>query len=325
MRLRPRVRWWDEELMLLGGRSRHATCSVSGRRRDNEDRAATLSVGRDCLVAVVADGMGGAKAGAVASDEAIRGFLDVARACSPGEEHTVLKDGFASADAALRNAAQPGREGMGTTLVAAIARGEEIWVGNIGDSRAVLVLPDEVIPLSAEHSVVGEALRAGEITEVEAFRHPYRHVVSRAMGDGDHGPELRFKSLRDRGDREGNAFVLLGTDGLFNHLGDIDLLDVAATSADVHVLVQKLVLRAIRNGSDDNVTAAALLLPKKRRFRMRRAVTLLIVVVMLLAVAVVSASVVIKRRVSASTHSFQGNGETHDYSRAWKGARDRLT
>lgn len=311
--------------MPFGRRSRHATCSVSGRRQDNEDRAATLSVGRDCLIAVVADGMGGAKAGAVASDEAIRGFLDVARTHSPGSEHTILKKGFASADAALRNAAQPGREGMGTTLVAAIARGEEIWVGNIGDSRAVLVLPDEVIPLSADHSLVGEALRAGEITEVEAFRHPYRHVVSRAMGDGDDGPELCFKSLRERGVRDADAFVILGTDGLFNHIGDADLLDIAATSTDVQVLVQKLVLRAIRNGSDDNVTAAALVLPGEYPSSIKRAVALLLVVLLLVAVAIVSANMMAKRRTPAS-HSFHGHGKTHDGQSAWKGAREeRLT
>lgn len=292
--------------MFSGRRLRHATCSVPGRRKDNEDRASTLSVGREFLVAVVADGMGGANAGAVASEEAIRGFLGVARTCSVGGETKALKNGFASADGAIRNAAQPGREGMGTTLVAAITRGKEIWVGNIGDSRAVLVLPDEVIPLSADHSFVGDALRAGEISEVEALAHPYRHVVSRAIGDGDAGPELHHESLRERPVRGANAFIVLGTDGLFNHIGDADLLDVAATSSDVQILVRKLVLRAIQNGSDDNVTAAALLLPGDEPSRIGRAVALLIVLVVIVVVAVVSASArLVQWEVPVDGHSIE--------------------
>jgi len=265
--------------------SRHATCSVAGRRRDNEDRAATFSVGRDCLIAVVADGMGGAKAGSVASDSAVQGFLGVAKTCAAGGERSVLTNGFLSAEAAIQAAAQPGREGMGTTLVAAVVRGDDVWVGNIGDSRAVMVLPDEIIPLSAEHSVVGEALRAGEISEVEALHHPYRHAVSRAMGEGDAHPDLRFHSLRDRGGPGTRALVVLGTDGLFNYLGDADLLDVAAASNVAHEIAHKLVLKAIQNGSDDNVTAAVLLLRHRRPPR-ASSLTVVLTVVLLAALSV---------------------------------------
>jgi protein phosphatase len=237
---------------------------MAGRRTENEDRAATLDVGRGCLLAVVADGMGGANAGGVASAAAMAGFLSVAKSCAPGGERVLLERGFAAADALLREASQPGREGMGTTLVAAIVRGDAVWVGNIGDSRAVLVLPDEVVPLSEEHSVVGEELRAGRITEIEALQHPYRHAVSRAMGDGDHRPDLRFRSLRERRLRLRRGFVVLGTDGLFNHIGDAELLEIGASAASAHAFVHRAVLRAIQNGSDDNVTAAAVSLTRAR-------------------------------------------------------------
>lgn len=244
-------------------RSRHAACSVAGRRRENEDRASTFAVGRDCVIAVVADGMGGANAGGVASEAAVNGFVDVARSCLPGGERAILKSGFQAAESAIRHEALPGREGMGTTLVAAITRGADVWVGNIGDSRAVLVLPDDVIPLSDEHSLVGEAYRSGQISELEAIHHPYRHAVSRALGEGDARPDLRFYSLREHGLTRRRAFVVLGSDGLFNHLGDAELLEILADDTSAPSAAQKLVLRAIRNGSDDNVSAAVIALQPK--------------------------------------------------------------
>jgi serine/threonine protein phosphatase PrpC len=244
---------------------RHGYRSISGRRAINEDRAATLALGGNRYVAVVADGMGGARAGGVASNAALTAFVSSIRSANGGGERAMLQTAFAAADLAIREASTPERQGMGSTLVAAIAHGDDLWIGNIGDSRAVLITSDEVIPLSTEHSVVGEALRKGEITELEAYRHPERHVISRAIGEGDARPDMTFHALT-HGAGSGSV-VLLGSDGLFNFVGDSELLELTAGARTAAAIVENVVRRAVDNGSDDNVTAAAILLdpPRLRR------------------------------------------------------------
>ena len=244
---------------------RHASCSVAGRRAVNEDRAATLRVGGGRYVAVIADGMGGARAGDVASDAAMKAFLLSVRAANGDGEVAMLKSAFAAADQAIRDAATPERKGMGSTLVAVIARDDEIWSGNIGDSRAVLVDSGEVIPLSTDHSVVGEALRNGRITEVEALRHPERHVLSRAIGEGDAQPDLQIHSLER--DRTSAPLVLLGSDGLFNFIGDTEILELTENARTAREVAENVVRRAIENGSDDNVSAAVVMIDPPRRRR----------------------------------------------------------
>lgn len=243
---------------------RHAACSTAGRRAVNEDRAATLAAGSGRLIAVVADGMGGARAGDVASDAAMRAFLLSVRGANGDNEPEMLHAAFAAADRAIRDAATPERRGMGSTLVAAITRGTDVWIGNIGDSRAVLVTEDDVTPLSSDHSVVGEALRKGQISEVEALRHPDRHVISRAIGEGDARPDMQFHSMEgvDDGNR---TFVLLGSDGLFNFIGDSEILELAHEARTAAEVVERVVRRAVENGSDDNVSAAALSIGARRK------------------------------------------------------------
>src|SRR5215212_5548674 len=113
--------------MLLARRSdRHASCSSAGRRAINEDRAATLRLGRETYVLAVADGMGGTAAGDVASRAAMAAFLETVRASAGESPRRTLRSGFAAADTAVRGALTRGREGMGTTLTAAIIRGDEV-------------------------------------------------------------------------------------------------------------------------------------------------------------------------------------------------------
>ncbi|MEA2235468.1 MAG: family protein phosphatase [Thermoanaerobaculia bacterium] len=244
--------------------SRHGYCSATGRRAINEDRAATFALGGNRYVAVVADGMGGARAGDIASDAALMAFVSSMRSANGSREGVMLRAAFAAADQAIRDAYTPERQGMGSTLVAAIAQGNDVWIGNIGDSRAILVASDEVIPLSTEHSVVGEALRKGEITEVEALRHPERHVVLRAIGEGDAKPDLKFHTLQ-RGRSGSGSLVLLGSDGLFNFIGDSEILELAADTRTAGDVAERVVRRALDNGSDDNVTAAAIIIDPRRR------------------------------------------------------------
>jgi serine/threonine protein phosphatase PrpC len=245
--------------MELGRGSRHASCSTRGRRTVNEDRAATLVLGSGTYVVAVADGMGGVVAGDVASEAAMTAFLGAMRTSGAKDAYASLCAAFEAADAAVRGAVTSGREGMGTTLVAAVAHGTDIWIGNVGDSRAVLVLPDETVCLSTEHSLVSEALRSGRMTELEALRSQERHVLSRALGDGDARPDLGYHSLREHPGAT-RAMLLVGSDGLFNFVGETELLEISAEERRASGVVEQLVRRAIENGSDDNVSAAALVL-----------------------------------------------------------------
>jgi serine/threonine protein phosphatase PrpC len=256
--------------------SRHASCSTAGRRTANEDRAATLRLGRSTYVAVVADGVGGAVAGGVASERAMTAFLDAMRSSGTAGERGALRVAFAAADAAVREAATGAREGMGTTLIAAIIREGGVWVGNVGDSRAVLVVADEVIPLSREDSVVAEALRSGAMTELEALHSRERHVISRALGDGDARPEIKYQSLRKHPNAS-RAVILAGSDGLFNFVGETEILEITETQLHAGRMAEELVRRAVENGSDDNVSAAAVaidLRPPRRWLRTAAAVVL---------------------------------------------------
>jgi protein phosphatase len=246
--------------MELGRRSsRQASCSTRGRRTVNEDRAAVLVLRSGTYVVAVADGMGGAVAGDVASEAAMNAFLGAIRAAGTEDAGASLRAAFEAADSAVRGAMTAGREGMGTTLVAAVASGTDIWIGNVGDSRAVLVLPDEIVRLSTEHSFVSEELHSGRMTELEALRSPERHVLTRALGDGDARPDIVHHSLRHHRDVR-RALLLVGSDGLFNFVGETELLEISAEARHASSVVERLIQRALENGSDDNVSAAVLVL-----------------------------------------------------------------
>lgn len=267
---------------LFGRSSRHGCCSTAGRRAINEDRAATLALSDGRYLAVVADGMGGARGGNVASEAALKAFVRAVRTNGDGGEEARLCAAFVAADAAIHDALTPDLTGMGSTLVAAVTRERDIWVANIGDSRAVLVANDGVMPLSTEHSVVGKALRDGHITEVEALRHPERHVISRAIGEGDARPDVSVHTVSGS---SGKAVVVVGSDGLFNFIGDSEILELTEDAPSAAAVAERLVRRAVENGSDDNVSAAALFVGEKRRRSQTIAITAAIVLVTIAAAA----------------------------------------
>ncbi len=283
--------------MLPGRRfRRHASCSTAGRRTINEDRVATLRLGSEAYVVAVADGMGGMAAGEIASGVAMTAFVESVRSSVAESPRRMLQTAFTAADTAVRDAVTADREGMGTTLTAAIVRERDVWVGNVGDSRAVLVLPDEVIALSRDHSFIAEAVRSGRMTELEALQSPERHVISRALGEGDASPDIKYHSLRSYDDAP-DAMLLVGSDGLFNFIGDTEILEISAEEKRPATLVERLIRRAIDNGSDDNVSAAVVALASSPR-RPRWLVRMVAAVVVLLALA--AAAYPLRRNIAAA-------------------------
>ncbi len=149
-----------------------------GRHRSGNEDAAFVQV----PLFVLADGMGGAQSGEVASGLAVGAFIrGLPAQGSIGERlqavaHRANEEIYASSVSDLRNA------GMGTTLVAAYLDGDTLVIAHVGDSRAYRLRDGELTRLTEDHSLVGELVRSGRLTEDEARGHPQRSVITRALG-----------------------------------------------------------------------------------------------------------------------------------------------
>jgi protein phosphatase len=227
---------------------RWGSATHQGRVRDHNEDA--LLAGPH--VFAVADGMGGHAGGEVASAIAVAGLAEL------GDLHAV-EDPTARLTEALdrindeirRRARQDGAvAGMGTT-VAGIARlsGGRLLVFNLGDSRVYRLRSGQLEQLTDDHSVVGELLRAGDITEDEAARHPHRNVVTRALGATD-----RIEPAVSTVDAAVGDCFLVASDGLFNEVGATQIGDLLATPGTVDRRARSLLDAALFRGARDNVS-----------------------------------------------------------------------
>jgi protein phosphatase len=234
--------------------------SDRGQRPLNEDQAHALELSGGRAALVVADGMGGYRSGDVASQVATEAFIRSLRE-GKGDDRAVLREAVQAAAQAVADAAsESGHHDMGTTFVAALASRHGLEVANIGDSRAVLVLQDRLEDLSQEHSAVTEARLQGTISEDEARTSPFRHAVSRSLGaEVPEERDVYFRSyfLEQIPSNEG-AVVLLGSDGLMNHLGEDEIRAVLTGTPSLREAARGLIQVALANGSTDNVSAALL-------------------------------------------------------------------
>lgn len=196
----------------------------------------------------VCDGMGGARAGEVASQMACLGLVGV-DPNSAGQEQ--LRRAVAGANRAIiqRSATEGELLGMGTTLTAALIKGETLLVAHLGDSRAYLLHEGRLTQLTSDHSWVGEMIRRGEITAAQAANHPHRSVITRALGtDLEVDPEIVEVPLA-AGDR-----VLICSDGLTGMVDDEEIAQIMQRDLDPQAIAQALVDAALANGGEDNVT-----------------------------------------------------------------------
>jgi protein phosphatase len=228
---------------------RHGGVTDTGNvRTSNQDQL--LAEGD--LVAV-ADGMGGHRAGEVASRLAVdvlRDTFDV----DPTADGLVAAVLAANRAVWERGEAEPELRGMGTTIAAvALVAGKALAVVNVGDSRAYLLQDGRLQQLTADHSLVADLLRAGAISEDEARAHPRRNVLTQVLGMG---PEVEpHVALAEpaRGDR-----LLLCSDGLFNELDDDRIAAILASVPDPTDAAARLVDEANAAGGADNITALVL-------------------------------------------------------------------
>lgn len=218
----------------------------TGRQREaNEDSY----FARDPLFAV-ADGMGGAQAGEVASQIAVEALENVAAtAAEPPEE--LLRRTVQDANQRIFELAQSdsSRSGMGTTLTAALLRGDEISFGHVGDSRAYVYRDGKLKQITNDHSLVEELRRQGRLTRDQAAEHPQRSVITRALGPE---PQVEVDTMTFR-TQPGDVFLLC-SDGLTTMLSDEDLIAILRREGDLKRTARRLVKAANDRGGRDNIT-----------------------------------------------------------------------
>jgi PPM family protein phosphatase len=212
-------------------------------RESNED----VIVTNDRLI-LVADGMGGHPGGEIAASVA----ADVISAAFTGQSADELEASVRAANWAIRDraGAEPGLDGMGTTICAAglLTTGQLAFV-NVGDSRAYLWHRGELTQLTQDHSVTAELVHRGELSEEEVAQHPYFGVLTRALGVGPDVVIDRTILAVEVGDR-----IVVCTDGLFNELSSEEIASVLAGGGDVANVSDNLIDRAIAHGGRDNVS-----------------------------------------------------------------------
>src|SRR4051812_33929403 len=197
---------------------------------------------------VVADGMGGAQAGEVASEMAVKSFEPGLGDGSPAQSLVrVIED--ANRRIHDRSRSDEQRAGMGTTVTAAYVAESEVVVAHVGDSRAYLLRGGDLIRLTKDHSLVGELVARGKLTEEQAEAHPQRSVITRALG-----PEPNVQVDVDVFPARAGDVFLLCSDGLTSMVGEAKLKPIFDTDGSLSDVGRALIAAANEAGGRDNIT-----------------------------------------------------------------------
>jgi protein phosphatase len=201
----------------------------------------------------VADGMGGAQAGEVASSIAAEALArGVDDALGP-EQRLVQVVREANRRIHERSLSSPDLQGMGTTMTVLLLGDDEVTIAHVGDSRAYRLREGELTQLTRDHSMVGEMVRRGALTPEEAEHHPQRSILTRALGpDADVDVDVHT-----HGAREGDVYLVC-SDGLTSMVGDDSIREALAAGGSLHDIASELVRRANLNGGADNITVVLL-------------------------------------------------------------------
>lgn len=222
--------------------------STGNKRRRNEDSFVVAPP-----LFAVADGMGGAQAGEVASKLAAAALEDTDPGSGGGEERVVALIQEANRRVYERSNADPAASGMGTTITAALVEGTRVTFGHVGDSRAYLVRDGVIEQLTEDHSLVNELMKSGKLSPEEAETHPQRSVITRALGTD---PDVDIDTFVVEA-HEGDLFLIC-SDGLTTMVGDEDILALLERyHDDLDRAAKSLVGAANRAGGEDNITVIA--------------------------------------------------------------------
>jgi protein phosphatase len=225
----------------LTGQDTHA----GQRRRRNEDNKVV-----EPPLFAVADGMGGAQAGDLASQLAVEGLSrDGPRGAAP-QERVVTLIQEANRRVWERASSDEAVSGMGTTLTVALVDEGVVWIGHVGDSRAYLLRGGRIEQLTDDHSLVAELVRSGRLSAEEAETHPQRSVITRALGTE---PDVDVDSFPVEA-QPGDVFMIC-SDGLTTMVTDVAIARIVGDNrGNLQAAAEALVKAANRRGGEDNIT-----------------------------------------------------------------------
>ncbi|HKG81363.1 MAG TPA: PP2C family serine/threonine-protein phosphatase, partial [Pyrinomonadaceae bacterium] len=211
---------------------------------------------RQRSIFAVADGVGGAEAGEVASQTAIEVLDEAFRHQTDGADvEDLMELAIQRANASIHQMAQEHAKFsmMATTIVALHLKGNIATFGHVGDSRLYRLTPDgELHRETEDHSIVEEEVRAGRMTPEQAANHPSKNVISRALG-AEQGVEVDMKTMEVE---DGTEFLLC-TDGITRHVSDNELRQLMVVSNNLDELCNELKRRCYERGAEDNLTVVA--------------------------------------------------------------------
>ena len=199
---------------------------------------------------IVADGMGGHKAGDYASAHAVSWFVDYSKECSYENPITIMKTGIAKVNDMLLQMSNEHSElkGMGTTFVAAVMIDDKMYVANIGDSRLYVIGQEDTRQITLDHSLVEELIRTGQLDRRKVRFHPEKNIITRALGTGKEAVPDFFEVELQPGEK-----VLLCSDGLTNMVEADEIGSIVMRQQFVDRICEQLIDRANYYGGKDNI------------------------------------------------------------------------
>lgn len=236
-----------------------AVKTLVGLREENQDRLFVERLTDDALLAVVCDGMGGHNAGSTASELTVNelvgrirlGYQSVDR---PNFIRNLMMTSIEAANTLVYETSMTSSKfaGMGTTCVAAIVKNDLVHLINVGDSRAYIIRGNEIQRVTEDHSVVGNLIAQGKMTEEQAKYHPQRNMITRAVGikDSVSADYYEFDIAKD-------DYILLCSDGLCGSCSEEEIAEIVSKN-DVKASTEILCDTATKNGSTDNITVVLL-------------------------------------------------------------------
>jgi len=253
--------------------------------RLNEDSfeiaAFTLSEDDDTpvLLAIIADGIGGHKAGEIASKIAVDTIISSVAESDGTDPLWILKSALLEANHSITNEGKndDSRNGMGSTVACALVIDTALYIATLGDSRLYLLRDNVIQQLNIDHTWVQEALEVGVINSEEARSHPRRHLIRSYLGSSDPiHPDLRLYMNSEENQEQAKANqglplvpgdqVLICTDGLTDLVTDEEILEILIGEKSKDDQLQKLVDLANARGGHDNITAVVLQAPGEELF-----------------------------------------------------------
>ena len=229
----------------------YSMTDIGRRRKLNQDTVYSCEhpLGNLENLFIVADGMGGHKAGDYASAYTVKAIEREVEACEDRAPVKILREAIsvANREVYVKQSTEEDFAGMGTTTVAATIEDDVLYVANVGDSRLYLI-DKAITQVTKDHSLVAEMVRKGSLDETAARVHPDKNIITRAIGAAPNVEIDFFEVELAAGD-----VILMCTDGLTNMVDDDEILRIVRSSVDVADMAENLIKMANHNGGKDNI------------------------------------------------------------------------